>query len=184
MGSGKRRSSQVLGAVETQRVAAVLGSALRSARESRRMTQRGLGVRVGLRQARVSEVERGLGGSLPLSAWIALGIALDRPLAVSLTRSGEPEDRLADAGHLEMQEALLRLGTRHGWTGTFELPARPTDPRRSVDVCLSDDVARRLLLLEAWNSFGDIGAAARSTDRKIAEVSQTAAGLDGGRRSD
>jgi hypothetical protein len=33
---------------------------------------------------------------------------------------------------------------------------------------------RCLLLIEAWNTFGDIGAAVRSTDRKLAEATALA----------
>jgi hypothetical protein len=86
----------------------------------------------------------------------------------------------ADAGHLKIQELVLRQGRAAGYRGTFELPTRPTDPSRSADVGLRDDFHRRLVLLECWNVIGDIGAAARSTARKLSEAEALATAIWGG----
>jgi hypothetical protein len=80
-----------------------------------------------------------------------------------------------------MQELSLRTGRLAGYAGTFELPTRPAEPWRSVDVGLRDDRRRRLILVECWNTFGDIGASVRSTTGKLAEASQLAAALWGER---
>jgi hypothetical protein len=69
-----------------------------------------------------------------------------------------------------MQELVLRLGRRAGFRGLCELATRPAEPWRSTDVGLRDDTARRLWLIECWNSIGDIGAGARSSARKLAEA--------------
>jgi hypothetical protein len=126
---------------------------------------------VGISAPRLSEIERGLGMRAPLETWIALGIALDRPLAVTFTRSlGQATAAVADGGHLEIQECVLRLARATGRTGTFELPTRPTDPRRSTDVGIRDPAARTRILAECWNTFGDLGAAVRATRRKESEA--------------
>ncbi len=52
---------------------------------------------------------------------------------------------------------------------TYELATKPDDPRRSTDVGLIDDVARLLLLIECVNTFGNVNASIRSSDRKRAE---------------
>jgi hypothetical protein len=125
-------------------------------------------------QGAVSEIERGIGSGVPLQTWIALGIALGRPLAVGFTRPlGEPRGP-ADAGHLDIQEHILRLAAATGRHGTFELPSRPTDPSRSTDVGLRDDRHRALIQVECWNTFGDLGAAVRATNRKAAEAADHA----------
>ena len=77
---------------------------------------------------------------------------------------------LADAGHLELQEYVLGLARATGRLGTFELPTRPGDPARSTDVGLRDDRHRVLIQTECWNTFGDLGAAIRATNRKTAEA--------------
>jgi hypothetical protein len=127
----------------------------------------------------VSDIERGLGGGHTLDAWQRLGLALGTPLVVSLQRDRLEET--SDAGHLAMQELLLRLGRRCGYLRSFELAARPSEPWRSTDVGLRDDRRRVLILEECWNSMGDIGAAGRSTNRKVAEAEAFAVAIGGDR---
>jgi hypothetical protein len=79
-----------------------------------------------------------------------------------------------------MQERLLALARATGRTASLELPTRPADPRHSIDVCVRDSRNRLLVVQEAWNTFGDIGAAIRSTNRKVAEAQDLAATIDDG----
>ena len=125
-------------------------------------------------QVRVSQL---LGRTAPLVTWFAVAEALGRRLRVELGR--DPNEDQADAGHLKVQELVLRLGRDVGYRRAFELPTKPADPSRSVDVCLRDDRGRRLLIVECWNSIGDIGAAARATNRKVAEADALAAAAGG-----
>jgi transcriptional regulator with XRE-family HTH domain len=143
---------------------------MRTARRRRRLTQRALGALVGLSQTAISRLERGLGGRAPLDAWVRIGLALGRPLAVALSRSLDERAGPADAGHLEIQEHVLRLARATGREGTFELPTRPLDPSRSTDVGIRDPRRRTRILAECWNGFGDLGAASRATHRKAAEA--------------
>ena len=135
--------------------AAALGAQLRQRRKHRGWTQRQLGARIGLHHSRISQVGLGAGGSLTLRDWFALADVLDAELFIRLSR--DREDEPVDAGHLIIQEPLLRLGREAGLARLFELPRRPADPSRSVDVGLRDDRRRRLILLEAWNTISDIG---------------------------
>jgi transcriptional regulator with XRE-family HTH domain len=161
-------------------MAGTLGRDLKMTRKRRHLTQAQLGGRVGLSGARIGEIERGDGASARLDLWVRLGIAIDRPLAVSFsrdTRLAEPRD----AGHLAAQELVLRLARQHGRRADFELPTRPTDPARSIDVALRDDVDRALMVIEIWNRLDDLGAAARATTRKVSDAADAAvlAGRDG-----
>lgn len=165
----RRTSAEVQGAREAARIAATLGGDLRRTRSRRRLTQASLGERVGLTQGRISDLERGEGASAPLDTWIAVGIALGRPLAVQFSRDTEPDDP-RDAGHLRAQELVLRLARITGRRADFELTTRPMDPGRVIDVVLRDDVARVIFLIEIWNRLDDLGAAARSADRKQADA--------------
>ena len=159
-----------------------LGGRLRDARLRRRMTQAKLGERVGVSRSAVSAMERGLGGGHTIDAWQRLAVALDIRLDVDLGR--DPIEEPADAGHLKIQELVLRLGRRAGYRGGFEVSTRPADPSRSSDVGLRDDIHRRLTLVECWNSIGDFGAAARSTNRKLAEAQALAIATGAGRPYD
>lgn len=170
----RRIGTVVEGRREAIALAATLGGTVRQTRRARRMSLSELGDKVGLSATRVAEIERGEGVGTPLEVWVALGIALERPLAVTLSRPiGEPRDGLRDAGHLEIQEFLLVQAARLGRNGTFELPTRPLDPSRSTDIGLRDPHDRLRILAECWNTFGDLGAATRATIRKAAEAAAT-----------
>lgn len=166
-----RRTSEVIeGQREAVTLAGTLGQAVRAGRRAKRMSLGDLAARVGLSRTRIAEIERGEGSGAPLRIWIAIGIALERPLAVGFSRPLDAQRGAADAGHLEIQEHVLGLARATGRRGTFELPSRPTDPSRSTDVGIRDDRHRALIQTECWNTFGDLGAAIRATNRKAVEA--------------
>lgn len=178
----RRRSTEAVREAErlSIAIALTLGQAVRAGRERLGITQAALAARVEVDQSRMSQIERGLGRGVPLELWVVLGVALGRPLAISFSRPLGESREPADAGHLAMQERLLELARATGRGGTLELPTRPADPSRSIDVCVRDPRHRALLVQEAWNTFGDLGAAVRSTNRKAAEAADLAATLDDG----
>lgn len=116
---------------------------------------------------------------MPLETSIAIGVVLSQPLATSLSRP-IAQRAPVDAGHLEIQEFLLRLARETGRPATFELPTRPLDPSRSIDIGVRDVRHRVLIIEEAWNTIGDLGAAIRATHRKTAEATDLAATIDDG----
>jgi transcriptional regulator with XRE-family HTH domain len=148
------------------------GLDVRSSRKRRRLSQRQLGELVSLGRSTISDIERGLGGGHTLETWQRLAVALGRPLRLEFGR--DPREAPADAGHLALQELVLSVARRAGWRGSFEVPTRPLEPWRSTDVGLIDERRGRLVLVECWNTIGDIGAAARSTNRKLAETTELA----------
>jgi transcriptional regulator with XRE-family HTH domain len=157
---------------EATALAATLGAELRVTRRRRRMKQVELAARVGLRHARISELERGQGASAPLAVWLRIGLAIGRPFAAAFSRDVVASPR--DAGHLAAQELVLELARIHGREGFFELATRPEDPSRSVDVGVRDDRYRVLILIEILNQTNDLGATVRASARKAAEVTALA----------
>jgi transcriptional regulator with XRE-family HTH domain len=151
---------------------------VRQARRRRRWTQTQLAVRVDLAQPTISRMERGDGGSLSVNSWQQVATALE--LSFDLTLGRDPNEEPVDAGHLGIQELILRLGRMIGHKRTFELPTKPSDPSRSTDVGLTDDANRRLLQVECVNTFGNINAAIRSADRKRAEAEALAISIGHG----
>lgn len=174
----RRTDIEAEGTSEARSIAGTLGRDLKATRRRRRLTQAQLGRKVGLSGARVGELERGDGASAPLEVWVKLGKAIGRPLAVAFTRELEHEPR--DAGHLAAQELVLRLARQHGRRADFELPTRPASPAFSIDVALRDVPARALIIVEIWNRLDDLGAAVRSTTRKVAEADGLAVLAAGG----
>jgi transcriptional regulator with XRE-family HTH domain len=160
-----------------QLVGAKLGGDVRSARLARHGTQRELGIRVGLSDARISQIERGAAASVPLEIWFALSAALDLPLKVQFLRDAVAD--VADAGHLKLQDLMLLLGRLTGRGRAFELATKPAEPTYSIDVFLRDDELRVLFIVECWNTFGNVNASVRSTRRKIAEAEALAVAIGG-----
>ena len=153
------------------------GDKVRRARRRRRLTQARLGQGARVAQTTISRLERGEGATLSLELWQQVALLLNLPLNFSLGTDAlrEPED----AGHLGIQELVLRLGRRAGYERTFELPSKPANPSLSTDVGLRDDTQRRLIQVECVNTFGNINASIRSADRKRAEAEAHAVAIGG-----
>jgi transcriptional regulator with XRE-family HTH domain len=155
------------------------GGQLRDSRKRRRMTQAQLAARIRVAQSTISRLERGRGGSLSADVWQRAFTAVGRWLVLEGSR--DPLDETADAGHLAIQELVLRYARANRLAGTFELPTRPPDPARSADVGIRNDRHRVLELVECWNTIGDIGAGARSTARKVADAGMVGVAVGGER---
>lgn len=170
--NGGRRTTL---AVEVERRlrerAAHLGSRIRAMRTRRRWTQRELGRRAELGRLVIGRLERAE-GVLDANRLERVAFAFGVPLAVSFDR--DPADEVPAAGHLEMQEIVLRHARSAGWDRGFELPTRPADPWHSADVALSSDRHQVAIDAECWNTFGDIGGAVRSGRRKLVELAALA----------
>lgn len=158
-------------------LAVALGTTVRGARRRRRLTQEQLADRVAVHQSRISQIELGGGGASPLDLRLAIAAVLELPLRVEFGRDRLQEP--SDAGHLRIQELVLRLGARAGFTRTFEL-ASAGGSGRSSDVGLRDDRRRILILIECCNTLLDLGAAVRSSDRKRAEAEAYAVAIGHG----
>ncbi len=154
-----------------------LGRGLAPARRRRRWRQADVSERIGVSRSAYSRMERGVASGAPIGDWVAAALALGLTPRFELGR--DPIEDLPGEGHLAIQELLLRLGRGAGYAGSFELGIRP-DTRHSIDVALRDARRRLLLVVEAWNSFGDVGAASRGFQRKLAAAGEIADWLDGG----
>lgn len=154
----------------TERRAQIGGQVL-AMRRRRRWSQEELGRRVGVGRMVISRLERGQ-VRLDFELLERISVVFGVSLSVGLGR--DPKEDVADAGHLAMQELVLRLGRTAGFDGQFELATRPAEPWRSIDVALASEARLIAIEVECWNTIGDIGAASRSSARKLAELEQAA----------
>lgn len=171
----KRPRCRVVGSQAATAASVAAGAEVRTSRKRRRWSQDRLSKAIGISRAYLAKIEAGQAAGAALEVWFALGEALGRPFRAEFIRDRLEEP--ADVGHLAIQELVLQLATPAGYEGGFELPTRPSNPARSIDVALVDRRKRRLVIVECWNSFGDLGSAARSSNRKLAEGHALAAGL-------
>lgn len=128
------------------------------------MTQEALAARVAISRPRLSDIEAGDGAGVPLETWFAVAKALGLYLRFEFGR--DPQQELRDAGHLDIQELVVRVAAAGGWRAEWESRSR----FRSIDVRLSQ--AERVVVVECWNTFGDLGEAIRSSDYKIRDIGE------------
>jgi len=145
-----------------------IGGQIKELRERRGLTRGQLAVRAGLGRMVESRIERGVTNP-DLEALQRIAAALGRPLIVSFG-GRDPDELPRDAGHLAIQELVLRVGRAAGYGGSFELATKPSESWRSADIGLAAPATRRLIHVECWNTIGDIGAAVRSSTRKRSEL--------------
>ena len=128
--------------------------------------------RTGTSQSAISRLERGVA---PLEVADLVGVARALDLTPRFELGRDPLDGPADAGHLAIQELLVRLARATAGAALVELPLGVGDRARSVDVCVHRRALGELIIEEAWNRIGDVGSGLRSFDRKLALAAEAAA---------
>ena len=173
----KRPDAAISGSSIARSAAIKAGAEVRLARRRRRLTQAALARSVGIGRARLAEIEAGKGGGAPLESWFSIAQALGRYLRFEFAH--DPLTELVDAGHLALQELVIRVAKAAGWEVQFEAQSRASDSNRSIDVRLIDRANRRVVIVECWNTFGNLGESARSSNGKIRDEAQHAVAIAG-----
>jgi transcriptional regulator with XRE-family HTH domain len=169
--SGRRSAAAIAAALEADGIRRSIGLGVAAARGRRGWTQASLALRAGTSQAAISRLERGV-PPLEVGLLVRTARALGISPRVELTR--DPLDGPADAGHLAIQELLVRLARATAGAVLVELPLGASDRARSVDVCVYRRALGELIVEEAWNRIGDVGAGLRSFDHKLALAAEAA----------
>lgn len=170
--ASKRTDLAIAADVHAAEIRRAIGTEVRQSRARRSWSQDELGRRVSLSRQIVRRIEGGE-PDVRLEDLVRAAHGIGRPPVLGLRR--DPAGEALDAPHLAMQELVLRTARPAGFDRTFELQVGP-EPWRSVDVGLSSERLRACIAVECWNALGNIGAAARSSSRKLAEMSAMAAG--------
>ena len=152
-----------------------IGGEIKAWRLRRRWTQQHLARLAGVSRELVGRIEHGDGGGVTFDGWQRVTLALGRPIRFDLGR--DPLEMPADVGHLDGEELVLRLARPGGWLRRVELPIKPGQGRHAFDVALIDRARTRLILIQVWNTFGDLGSAARGFTHELAVAEQVAGGL-------
>lgn len=158
-------------------VAIELGRAIAAARAVRTLSQAELGTIASMSQSAVSRVELGQGDGLSLRAWVRLATVVGLPVRFEFGR--DPLRRPVDAGHLDLQELLLRRGAAQRYE---EVSTETPTGHGWVDVSWRSAARHLSIVLEAWNVIGDVGSGLRSFVRKVERVQDREMGQGSGHR--
>ena len=168
---GRRSAAAIETARRADEIRRAVGRDVAAARRRRGWTQEQVAARIGTSQSAISRLERGV-APLEVADLVRVAHALGVTPRVELGR--DPLDGPADAGHLAIQELLVRLARATAGAALVELPLGIGDRARSVDVCVHRGVSGELIIEEAWNRIGDVGSGLRSFDRKLALATEAA----------
>ncbi len=145
-----------------------LGSAIRSLRIRRRLRQADLAVAAGVSRSSVSLAERGHLGGMSVNTIRAIAAALDvRVDLVARWRGGEL-DRLLNARHSALHEAVARWfrAQMPAWVLRPEVSFSIYGERGIVDVVAWHAPRRALLIVELKTDVVDVNQLIGSVDRK------------------
>jgi transcriptional regulator with XRE-family HTH domain len=162
--AGKHRRT---GQTRAASLAIRLGTGLRESRRATGLTQAEAAERIGISQARWSELERDEGDSASIATWAAAAAAVDRQLAAFIEQApGAHQPR--DLEHLRRQNAVIEISGAGQWTALPELAIDPDAARsRSIDVALTRRHRGEAAVIEVWDWIADGGAALRSFNAKV-----------------
>lgn len=145
------------------------------------MTQAQAADRAGVSQGFWSRLEHGRGTVASLETLTAAAAAVHTELAAFL-QAQPGADLPRDIEHLRRQELVIRLAAPGGWRARAERPIDPDASRsRSIDVYLTRDEDREVVVVEVVDLVTDVGDVFRGLEDKVAFVRREhAARHDGG----
>lgn len=148
-------------------LASRMGRGLKESRLALGLTQEEVAREIGVTQAWMSRMERGLGAGASLETWAEAAAAADERLAAFLERA-PGADRPRDYEHLKRQELVVTMAHRGGWQAMPEMPIDVGTRRsRSLDVGLLREATHEAVAVEIWDWFDDVGDAFRSHQDKV-----------------
>jgi hypothetical protein len=131
-------------------------------------------MRAGVSLSIVSRIERGHLGVVPLDTVRRVAVALEiRVQLVGRWRGGEL-DRLMNARHSALSEAVIRAHRRPGWMLAPEVSFSIFGERGVIDVLAWNPELRLLLVIELKTEIVDVNELLGTFDRKVRLAAQIA----------
>ncbi|MFL5678987.1 MAG: helix-turn-helix domain-containing protein [Chloroflexota bacterium] len=142
------------------------GRGLRAIRLRRGWRQADLAREAGVSRSVVSRIERGLGDRVLPIDLERVATPLGARVTVRLDWRGEDFDRLLDADHAAVVDAVVRLLTAADWQTAAEASFNVYGERGSVDVLAFHGASATLLVVEVKTVVPDMGSMLMALDRK------------------
>ncbi len=142
------------------------GRQIRALRRRRGWRQADLAVRAGMSRATISRLELGRAEESTLRAIEIVARALSARLDLALSWNGEALDRLLDADHARLVDAVARELRADGWEVVVEASFNLRGERGSIDVLAFHPATRVVLVVEVKSVVPDLQASLHVLDRK------------------
>lgn len=143
-----------------------LGIQFRALRVHRELRQDDVGRLARLGRSLISRIERGLMDNIRLGDLERAAAALGGRLDVRLRWQGEELDRLLDAAHAALVDAMVSLLRRLGWEVAVEVSFSIWGERGSIDILAFHQRSGVLLVVEVKSVVPDTQAMLMAIDRK------------------
>lgn len=142
-----------------------LGSVLRAVRVRRRWRQADVAERAGVSVSSVSRIERGRVAGTAVGVLLRTAAVLDVRVEWSAWWRGGELDRMLNAGHAAMHEAVARDLVTAGWSIAPESTFSIYGERGVIDVLAFHEPTRALLVVELKTQIVDVQGLIGSVDR-------------------
>lgn len=117
-------------------------------------------------RATIGRVERGQVDKVTLQTLARIAVALDSRLDVRVLWHGEGLDRLLDAAHADLTEAVLRILVDSDWDVGTEVSFNVRGDRGVIDILAFHRASGCLLVIEIKSVVPDLGGMLGTLDRK------------------
>jgi transcriptional regulator with XRE-family HTH domain len=156
------------------------GLSLRALRRRRRLSQERLAAKIGLSRQTIVRIERGHADSVTLRTIGRVATALGASVNLRILWHGEALDRLMDAAHADLSDAVLQLLRSMEWEVATELSFNMRGDRGTIDILAFHGDSGSLLVIEIKSVVPDLQAMLGTLDRKV-RVAEAVAGERGWR---
>lgn len=144
-----------------------VGRRYRVLRRHRRLRQEDLAALSGVSRQVVQRIESGRWDGIGVAKIHRVATALGAHLFVGLTWNGEQLDRLVDAAHAELQNAMAALLRAAGWVVAVEVSFNHYGDRGRYDLIAYHPATRIVLVVEIKTGIGDVQATLGILDMKV-----------------
>ncbi len=143
------------------------GLSVRALRRRRGWTQATLATRAECSRSAIARLERGEADRFTVAFLERVLAALDARLGVRVLWHGEDLDRVLDADHALLVEAVTRLLVGAGWTVHHEVTFQVFGERGAIDVLALHPARGAAIVVEVKSVVPDVQAMLSALDRKV-----------------
>jgi transcriptional regulator with XRE-family HTH domain len=142
------------------------GLGIRALRRRRGWTQKKLAEESGTSRSAIQRIERGHADDIAVDKLTPVTAALGATISVRILWQGEAFDRLLDADHATLLDAMLALLRRERWELATEVSYNFDRERGSIDILAFHAATGALLVIEVKSVVPDLQAMLYGIDRK------------------